>query len=443
MAKSFPLAFSTGDSIDRGAISGRIFDSRPDGIMVFGFLLTGINPDTLDPSHTRPDYVVQTSADGSFDLTHLRWGLYRVIAVRDEYKNYVYDVQTDAFGVWRRDVEISTAQPFVNGLTMRMSVEDTTKPFVSSAKPYGRGEILLRFSEAIDSSTVDTAMFSVADTLNGAVTRISSVRQNFNQMSDVWLQLASKLDSGRTYRVTSGAVKDMHGNPIDSAHANAVFTQGADPDTLRPVMASAMRDSTRDVKIDDPIVLQFSEPPARNPGSGFISMNDSSRRVVSFGMQWRGGQELRVLPKKELQENAWYQMRIQMDSISGVSGRGYKDSVVNIRFRTGDYRTTGNIEGNVSITGGKSKPVRISARNIDMSIPSKHEIRIPKPGPFEFQRLPEGHYALDAYAETDSTGLYHFGNPKPFRPSAPFGVSRDTVRVRARWNVSGVKIDIQ
>ena len=62
---------------------------------------------------------------------------------------------------------------------------------------------------------------------------------------------------------------------------------------------------------------------------------------------------------------------------------------------------------------------------------------------FLFDRLPEGRYRLDAFADVDSSGSYRYGLPHPFSPSAPFGVSRDTVKVRARWGVQGAAIELK
>ena len=46
MASGFTLAFSTGDSIDRGFISGRVYDDKPEGVMIFAYALSGMRTDT-------------------------------------------------------------------------------------------------------------------------------------------------------------------------------------------------------------------------------------------------------------------------------------------------------------------------------------------------------------------------------------------------------------
>lgn len=131
MAHGYTLAFSTGDSIDQGAIAGRVFDDKPEGVMLFAYALSAINPDTLDPSRSKPDYIMQTGKDGVFLFSNIRFDTYRVFAVRDEYRNLIYDKQTDQIGVAATDVTLSADRPRVADLWFRLFAEDTTKPFLT------------------------------------------------------------------------------------------------------------------------------------------------------------------------------------------------------------------------------------------------------------------------------------------------------------------------
>ncbi|MEX0602158.1 MAG: Ig-like domain-containing protein, partial [Bacteroidota bacterium] len=103
MAEAATLAFSTGTTIDPGMIEGFIVprkrgDERS-GVMIFAYQVDGLESDTLDPTRVKPDYVTQTGTEGRFVLRHLRLGRYRIVAVRDEFRNLLYDRETDDFGV--------------------------------------------------------------------------------------------------------------------------------------------------------------------------------------------------------------------------------------------------------------------------------------------------------------------------------------------------------
>lgn len=87
MAQSFSLAFSTGDSIDQGQITGKVYGLKQNETFnIFAYLLS----DTSDfnPFETKPDYISQTGEEGSFALKFIKAGCYRLLAVEDRNHNF-------------------------------------------------------------------------------------------------------------------------------------------------------------------------------------------------------------------------------------------------------------------------------------------------------------------------------------------------------------------
>ncbi|HEX9006838.1 MAG TPA: Ig-like domain-containing protein [Bacteroidota bacterium] len=443
MARGYTLAFSTGDSIDRGSITGKVFDEKPAGVMIFAYALHGMNPDTLDPTRTKPDYIMQTGADGTYQLSHLAFGRYRVMAVRDEYHNLLYDRQIDAYGVWRSDPETTPAHPEVREVSFRLTKEDTTRPFLTSARAVDRRQIAVRFSEPVDTLRLAQASLSAADTLSGQPLPRLLWFLDFNQPAEAGIITAAPMDSGKTFRVRAAGFVDEAGNRVDSLHGFADFSSSAVPDTLRPVLSLSVRDSARDVPQGAPVLLAFSTPVLQAPVAGALRLTDSTRAQVPWDLRWRGALAAALVPRQGLMPAAWYTLSIVLDSLHGYIGRGYSDSVRVVRFRTGDLRSTGTIEGTVGGPASWQGPVRVTASSVDLSTPTKRAVGLRRPGPFLIDGIPEGRYRLDAFADVDSSGAYRYGLPHPFRPSAPFGVGPDSVKVRARWGVQGVSIELR
>lgn len=83
------LAFATGDRINRGALSGRVEDTRTnapaEAVDVFAYPAPeGVPPDTLPE---RPVYRTQTSAEGTFSFSFMQEQPYYVVAVADRNRN--------------------------------------------------------------------------------------------------------------------------------------------------------------------------------------------------------------------------------------------------------------------------------------------------------------------------------------------------------------------
>lgn len=443
MAHGFSLAFSTGDSIDTGLIVGRVYDPEPGGIMLFAYKLEGINPDTLDPTHTKPDYIQQTGSDGAFALSHLSLGPYRVFAVRDEYRNLVYDRQTDEFGVWRSDIVLTPEHPAFHGMNVEMAKEDTTRPFLTSARNDGMRTIIVRASESCDTAAFAVARFRVVDTLSGKSLPLHSWYIDADHPADMGIITAAPMDSGRGYRVEGIGLRDLVGNLLDSLHGAIVFTTTAERDTLPPVVRTEFADSATSVHGDEPIVLTFSKHPRTQPIAMAVQLRDSTGTVVPCAFAWRGGLNAVLTPSRELLQAAWYTLSIVLDSVRDYSGNAYRDSTRVIHFRTFDYRVTGSLEGTAFADTTVHAPIILTAIGLDVNPQVKKYLHLAKPGPFTFDRLIEGRWTVNGFRDILGTGTYDYGQPFPFRPSAPFGVSMDTVKVRARWTVGGVRVEIK
>ena len=93
----FYYVFSTGDYVDSLYISGFVqnaFDLKPQE-KVFVMLYTCSN-DTIPcdslPYLVQPEYIAQTKKDGSFTLRNLSERSYRMFALKDQNRNFLYDM---------------------------------------------------------------------------------------------------------------------------------------------------------------------------------------------------------------------------------------------------------------------------------------------------------------------------------------------------------------
>lgn len=442
MASGYTLAFSTGDAIDQGTISGKVFDEKPEGVMMFAYILDGMNADTLDPSHTKPDYITQTGKDGTFTFSNIRFAAYRIIGVRDEFRNLVYDRQTDQFGVTTNDVSLNENAPQARELWFRLSREDTTKPFLTRAIALSRTQIQLRFSEPLDTASFSSAAMSLTDTVGRNPVKILLATLEGADSLAARIITAAPLDSGNAYKFTLPNVRDRVRNLIDSARASVVFTAVGGADTLRPTCAIVgIRDSIREIPLESSFAFHFSEPVHRMITSG-ISLLDSAKNPVARDERWISAMSLLLTPRTQLSANSWYTLRVVWDSLRDLSENSWKDSVSLTRFQTLDVRTTGTIEGFVTDpeSGNNLGQIFLTATRILSPTPTVRTLRMNEPGKFRFDQLPEGRYTLSAFRDRDSSGMFSFGKPAPFVPSERFAISSDTLKVRARWAVEGVVV---
>ena len=447
MAKAFTLAFSTGDSLDAGVIGGKIFDEKAEGVLLFAYRLDGIVADTLNPSHAKPDFITQSGTAGGFVLSHLPYGLYRLLAVRDEYHNLLYDRQIDEYGVAQEDIGLSASHPRVDSVWFRMAKEATTRPFIAGARVHDRYRLSVRLSEPIDSASFTNAEFTIQDTVTHAGIPILLSSLERIQSTVVTLLLTAPLDSPATYRVWARGISDKAGNRIDSASPGEIFNGSLAADTVRPRISlrDIPRDSTRGVAVDHSLEILFSDPVVHPPLMQAVVLLDSMKHRVDCDQIWTGQASVALVPRTALKGKAWYSAKVAMDSVRSFFGRGYHDSTWVVRFQTIDLRTMGNIAGQVveEKPGVGKGRVFVSASSIDLTPRRSSTVMLPEPGPFAFPQLVEGKYVVSGFRDSDSSGTYSYGMPFPFAPAERFAVYPDTIRVRARWGVEGVTLHLR
>jgi hypothetical protein len=454
MEKAYSLAFSTGESIDSGSISGQVYDEHPEGVMVFAYHLDSLTRKTIDPSVDKADYLTQSGRTGSFSLTHLGLGPYRLFAIRDEYKNLLYDVGVDQIGMYREDVVIDSVRPSFGNVNFQLTKEDTTRPQLFTATAPNRSHVVLHFSKPLDPRRFHSEAFSIVDSLTGEHVQ---TRNGFvdlqNRSSVVLVTSDQKPEVG--YRVTVDSVFDTTGNAINSKLNSAKFEGASVPDTLAPrIVALSVRDSARQVPLDVRIEVRFDDVVRQQEVEKAFSLFDSSGVRIGGTFQWETSAAVEFVPGAELQSKAWYRLRLPLGSIIDLAGNRGRDSVIVIHFETVDKDQFGSLEGEVvdetgrqvSTTPSAGKlqaPIIVRAKGIIGKDRGAYEARLLGPGKFQIPEITEGSYIVSAFRDDDNNGTYSYGRPFPFQPSELFAFYPDTVKVRARWPVEGVVLRLR
>ena len=160
MAESFNSAFSTGGKIDKGTISGKVYDANAEGVMIFAYKST-VNE--TDPGKQNPDYISQVGKSGIFTLLGLADGGYVIYAIRDKLRDNLYQKNEDGYGVQYKSIELTNQLNEINGVDFFMTLEDTISPQISNVIMKDRNHLLIEFTDKIDSTKLSAANFYFYD----------------------------------------------------------------------------------------------------------------------------------------------------------------------------------------------------------------------------------------------------------------------------------------
>ena len=449
MAQAFTLAFSSGDDIDHGAIRGRMFPLKSgdpvEGVMIFAYNLSGVNPDTLNPHTVPPDYITQSGKNGEFSLMHLAFGSYRLFAVKDEYRNLLYDPEVDEYGVLATEVRLTPEDTLQPNLTMRLAREDTTAPRLTKAEAHDVHHVVLEFSEAIDTTGASSVQIRIIDTLSNSRLSSSSLFPNLPKLSSFTV-VTDQQDSVAGYAVTILAAQDLVGNPIN-ANANSLMFQGASKvDSAAPRISSiSIPDSSRGIVLLPAIQIRFSDAVRKNTLTNAVTLKDSLGRTIRTSIVWLHQAVMSVKPLDKLSGKSWHKLSVLTYGAEDWSGRKFRDSLRVIRFETLDAESFSAIEGTVMDRNSNDLKgsVIVTVESAEPKESRTQSTVAASNGSFILPEVFEGRYVLRGYRDRNSNGVYDPGKPFPFVPSERFNVVQDTLKVRARWPLEGLKLELK
>lgn len=211
------FAFSTGSTIDKAGISGRVANNDGKVISILAYRLT-LGESDYNPAKNIANYITETDSAGLYTLTNLSPGIYRVIAVFDDDKNLLYTSEREDYGVLRDDITLKDSLVIgnVNFFIRQLKQEAENKNKLDPAGFYKDSLSLVYTSIEDNSKNVlpDESIFFVFNKVKPSrVDIINSFRMKdennsdgkvvFNWHNDTLLEIFApgKFGLSKTYRI--------------------------------------------------------------------------------------------------------------------------------------------------------------------------------------------------------------------------------------------------
>lgn len=433
---SFILAFSTGDSLDQGEITGHVFlDEKASGIGVWAYpIQEGEEP---DPRKKSPDYIVQCSENGEFKFSHMALRSYRLFVVQDRLADRLYQPVQDGIGMTYKDINLLKVKNLKAGpVYFRLTQEDTLAPRLVRAVSVQNNLVSLQFNEPI---VVDPVKFSMqiyfSDSLKSGMNF-----QFFSYYQDPklyqWLHIITEPQKdGYHYSVFVKGIRDLAGHEIDTAFQKTDFKGIGLPDTIAPAWVDiSPKNKEKAVDLNPLIEFVFSEDMDTTEWISHISLIDQNQRKIQILADTLGGVQWTFNSSELLQGKSDYQLVID-SLLRDLSGNVLKDTV--IKFSTINPDTLSDVSGEIfDPDSSSSAPIVILLQKLDKNN-KVHQVTLPRPGRYHFTSVFPGLYSLWGFEDLDENGLYSYGCSYPYQPAERFFVLQDTIKARSNWSNTG------
>lgn len=442
LKKSFHLAFSTGDHLDAGRISGRVYEETTQRVLLIGaYLLDSENHP--DPSKVAADYLTQCDEQGAYQFSYLSPGIYRLFAFSDKDADNKYDRCIETIGITTTDVEIHEENLSIENLNFRITKEDTIAPIIKSLRVYDRHHVELRFDETMRKAPDPRQHFTIVPKdKDGSSIEIGRVIHSHYDGSRIQLTTALPM-SDVFYYLEIDSLVDVSGNMVDSTYRRYEFKGSALPDTVRPkVIFRSMNDKTRTVPLEVQLRFVFSEALICSTLENHLILQDSNDVSYPGDFYWLDATDVTFKPRKELIGETDYIVRIAADSVYDEFGNSAADSSINIRFRTLNEDTLSAILGDI-----RDDKVNADGRiyMYAVQVGEKklvYETRVDGDGPYKFENILPGTYLINGFRDENGDHEYTYGIVFPYSPAERFFYYPDSIKVRAKWANEGNDIII-
>jgi hypothetical protein len=437
MKESYQFAFSTGNYLDPGKISGKIYKLKKNDLMnIYAYEL--VENDTIDPRYQSARFLTQSGEDGTFQLSYLPLGNYRIFVVEDQNNNLILDAAYERVGIATHDVFLDSSNLEVSGLNFMLTKIDTSAPFITSARAIYNNTVLLRASEEL--RDIMPKNITIIDTLNNNLLQIKGISESVQSSSQYFLYTELQ-DSSAYYKIKVVDIADTNNNY--QIEPSIVYFSGQNKsDTSSFELKNFLPpDSTTNFSIFSDIRLEFSLPvDTKSVINNFRFIGGLTDTLIG---KWKW-QELKKGSFRlfnELEPGIDYRMILHTGLINSIWGDTLSDTLFSHIVSTISPDDYGSISGRIKIDTAKYSQLYLraqSAKGKKQSFkPKKSENSV-----FRFDWLNEGSYIFNGYLDIDNNKKWSPGNISPFQFAEPVFFQEDTIRVRKRWETSDVLVQV-
>lgn len=436
MAEAFNFAFSTGNKIDKGIVEGNVYDNNPNGIMIFAYKKSG---DSFpDPLNDKPGNITQVGKKGNYKILGLSSGDYRIFAVRDDFKDFIYNIEDDHYAAPSEIVSISDSSLLFSNLDFMMTCEDTTLPHVYNITMTDSYHIMIEFSEYVDSSKLSADNFYIFDSTANKKFETKHLYKGEAKAKNIFIVIDDLLNIENENILF---VKDLHDNFGNVLSEEATkFTASDRPDTTAPKLIKQITEYDNSSADFENVYVEFIFNDAFNVESlkDITKIYDLKNNSYPTEIIKNDDASFIVKAKTKLSEKSEYQIKIDLNKIKDAAGN-YIDSIYTYKFSTINSLQFSGASGKIN-TGYDSKLVYVELKNIDIK-KKNYKQAVNNNYEFNFERVVPGQYLVWSFYDADSSGNYSYGSINPFEKSEEFIYYPDTLNLKARWPVGDIYIN--
>ena len=431
MAEAIFLAYSTGDKIDNGSISGIVWSDGPMSVHLWRI----INQDSLENIfQTMPNYFTDVSNKGMYNFQFLSAGNYLLLALDRSAAGLALDTRRMEYGLfWQKIITLDQDQSIteVNVITKREQPQLRLQRGEWNANNWGR----IVFNRPLNDLQDHYSVILGYD--DGTTESPVSFHDPVNPNSLILIKSdKSSISSKIQIKIKNIFINDFL--YLDSASVSVIVPQDGKnyielikPKEVITITPTANKDTVY-------MELKFSEPIPQWGLEYELYKNDTirvSKRNVYINPMW-----VNILPQDNWEPRTNYTLKIFASDTLKNMGKMLQDSIITVNIKTTDYQRYGGLY--IPIVGQIDSLLGAVLHSIE-NPEQKNQSFVNSQQRLEFNEIREGRYTLTLFTDRNNDKTYTTGKAKPLTPAEWFYVMPDTIEIRTNWDIEMPSLNIQ
>ena len=424
LSEGIQLAFSTGDTIDKSKINGKLFSKEQASALLWKIR------DSVDSEEfffRPPDYAIDASEDGHFSFNYLSNGSYKILGLNRSKLNERLDPKYSIYGTSSLDIiKIDSANTFKKDVNILIPKASKYIRVVNGKWINGRqGEINFDapINEKLDYFTIEIT--SEEDRI------LPEVFVDNNEKNTLHFFIKDSLKSGLSTIINVVPKYKAEYSIIDSALISAKTKTDIDTSYLNIKDA----EKTNNLKIEEDLIRPFDFSFSKLMYNVIIDSALTLKKdsvIIDFNLEKLSPLHYRLIPKTNWIPNTEYNLFVIRDKLKMANSRGIKDSLLIINIKTSPFRKFGSLTGN--LIEGYNEPLVAKLSSLEKEQYSL-DVFVNSNSSFKINKIPEGIYSLMFYNDRDENNNYSYGSLSPYQSSEWFEIIPDTISIRSNWDM--------
>ena len=400
----FKYVFSTGDFIDSMSTRGKVIDAFT-GKPVEGAVVM-LYEDYTDSivSKIKPIYYSVTNKQGDYTMNYLKAGTYKLFALKDENRNFMYDLPNEQVGA--NDSLITLLSDTASSYSViSIFTKDYKKQAITFKKFYYPGKLVMTFARAADS--------------------ITFYKNDSTELKYESIEINEERDSVIIWKPNLGSEKSVLNVRLDTTVETINIYPFSAP-KITPNLIAKPKSPT--ISKDKPFVLVFEQPIDSFSMEGVKVFKDTSKIPLSSVLIDK--QNLLLIFDSKQDER--YSYLILPNSITDIFGIQNSDSLTGkIIIRKDDYF------GSFTL---KLNPKNDSVNYLISILDDKGNLIDKKAttgvSEVNFNNLEPGKYSIKAVEDINQNGKWDTGDYYlKLKPEQVFYFPQE-IEIRSNWEMA-------